>query len=105
MYDEVKNFKEKNINDYLSENLDYENPENISVSKIKNDLRQLLGEEPGVKLNYEGDEMLSETDGTKKRIVVLESITITFTYDKFVPDGNGGQISIPVPVQKEFLLQ
>jgi hypothetical protein len=104
--DDLKNFKEKQINDYISHNLDFENPDKISSNTIRTELRNLLGEEPGIKLNYRKDTMINEIDGEKetKKIEVLESITIIFTYEKAIPDGIGGMIQIPVPVEKEFII-
>jgi hypothetical protein len=102
--DEIKNEKEKQINNYISNNLNFENPNEISSRKMKEELKNILGEEPGVKLNYRSEELLSETDGKKKRIETLESITIVYTYEKSLPDGRGGVNMIPVPVEKEFLI-
>lgn len=102
--DELKNHKEKQVNDYISNNLNFENPNEISSIRVKEELKNILGEEPGVKLNYRSEELLSETDGSKKRVETLESITIVYTYEKTIPDGRGGMNMIPVPVEKEFLI-
>ena len=72
----IKAFKEKQINDYISNNLNFENPNQISSNQVKNDLKNILGEEPGIKLNYRTDTMISETGGKNKRVEILESITI-----------------------------
>lgn len=101
--DEIKTFKEKTINNYISNNLDFSNLENIDVNKIKKELKQLLQEEPAVRINYRKDEILVE-GGSKKAIENVESITIVFTYETQQPDGRGGYINVPVPVEKEFLL-
>jgi hypothetical protein len=101
--DEIKTFKEKTINNYISNNLDFSNLENIDVNKIKKELKQLLQEEPAIRINYRKDEILVE-GGSKKAIENIESITIVFTYETQQPNGRGGYINVPVPVEKEFLL-
>jgi len=101
--DELKQFKEKTINDYISSSLDFTNPDSINTTQIKQELKKLLNEEPGVKLNYRKDEILVE-GGTSKAVETLESISVVFTYETQQPDGKGGYINVPIPVEKEFLI-
>lgn len=101
--DSIKQFKEKTINDYISNNIDFTKTDQLDISKIKRDLKVLLKEEPGIKLNYKKENIISEGGG-KKSIENLESLTVVFTYENQQPDGNGGYINIPIPVEKEFLL-
>lgn len=77
---DIKQFKEKQINEFVSNNLNFDNPEDINVSQIKMGLRNLLGEEPAVRFNYKGDTIINEVEGTKKHIKKLESISIVYTY-------------------------
>jgi hypothetical protein len=83
MYD--KSFKEQRINNYISDVFS-DTEVNIDVNKIKRDLHQLLGEEPGVQINYKQDIILAE-DGTEpKRMEKLDSITIVYSYgDMYQP--------------------
>jgi hypothetical protein len=101
--DELRQFKEKAINDYISQNLDFDRPENINPKQISLDLKKIIHEEPGIKLNYRSDDIIVE-GGSSKRIEQLESITVVFTYDVQQPDGLGGYIDVPIPVEKEFLI-
>jgi len=75
----IKQVKEKQINDYISNALLKE--DKINIDKIKNDLSLLLGEKPGVELEYISEKLLLE-DGkepiTKEK---LESINIYYTYE------------------------
>jgi len=75
--DEIKNLKEKQINDFIYE----VELNNVSVSEIKFGLKNILGEEPGVKFNYTQETKVNETTGKKERSESeLESIEIYFTY-------------------------
>lgn len=75
--DEIKNLKEKQINDYIYE-VELNDP---SVSEIKKGLKYILGEEPGVKFNYTQELKINETTGKKERQKSeLESIEIYYTY-------------------------
>lgn len=74
---EIKNLKEKQINDFIYD-IDLNN---ASTSEIKNGLKYILGEEPGVKFNYSQEMTVNETTGEKERgDSELESIEIYFTY-------------------------
>lgn len=75
--DEIKNLKEKQINDFIYE----VELNNASVSEIKQGLKYILGEEPGVQFNYTQETKINETTGEKERSESeLESIEIYFTY-------------------------
>jgi hypothetical protein len=75
--DEIKNLKEKQINDFV-----YEIELNdVSVSEIKMGLKRILKEEPGVKFNYVQPISVNERTGEKERKPQeLESIEIYYTY-------------------------
>jgi len=76
---DIKNLKEKQINDYIS-NIDL-SEENINIQEIKDGLSVLLGETPGINLEYETETMVLENGEGTKRINKLESISIFYTYD------------------------
>ena len=79
---EIKNLKEKQINDFIYE-IDLNN---ASVSEIKLGLKRFLGEEPGIKFNYTSPILINETTGEKERKdKELESIEIFYT---FIGDNN-----------------
>jgi hypothetical protein len=75
---EIKRVKEKQINDYISNIIIDENE--IDVDKIKEDLGFLLGEKPGIELEYISENLLLEDGKSKKRIKKLESINIYYTF-------------------------
>ena len=60
---EIKNLKEKQINDFI---YDIE-LNDASTSQIKQGLKYILGEEPGVKFNYTQELKVNETTGKKER--------------------------------------
>ncbi len=91
-----KSIKEKAINNYMSE-VDLEN---LDANQIKNDLQQIIGEIPAIKLNYEQETILNEAGAdTGKKLEKLESIELIFTYEKEI----GGK-NIPIPVNKKFFI-
>lgn len=74
---EIKNLKEKQINDFIYD-IDINN---ATVSEIKGGLKYILGEEPGVQFNYKKDVLVNEKTGEKTRNSdELESIEIYFTF-------------------------
>ena len=74
---EIKNLKEKQINDFIYE-VDLNN---ASVSEIKQGLKYILSEEPGVQFNYTQELKINETTGKKERQESeLESIEVYYTY-------------------------
>lgn len=97
--DNLRIFKEKEINNYIS-NTDLNN---IDVKQIKIDLRNKLGEEPAIKLNYKNEEMIMEDGSGSKKIEKLHSITVIFTVDQEV-NINGMTTTQPFPVEKTFYI-
>ena len=74
---EIKNLKEKQINDFIYQI----EINNTSVSEIKQGLKNFLGEEPGIKFNYTQPISVNEKTGKKVRQEKeLESIEIFYTY-------------------------
>jgi hypothetical protein len=74
---EIKNLKEKQINDFIY-SID---TSEASTSEIKLGLKRFLGEEPAVKFNYNQTISINEKTGEKTRKdSELESIEITYTY-------------------------
>ena len=76
---DVIELRRKQINDYMSL-LEYDE-NSISVSRIKNDLQQILGEKPGIELKYKTDSMIVEGGQRVRNKGKLESITIFYTYE------------------------
>jgi len=71
--------RRKQINDYMS--LVELDENSISVSQIKNDLLNILGEKPGIELKYKNDNMIVEGGQKIRNKGKLESITIFYTYE------------------------
>ncbi len=94
--DELQMFKEKQINEYIS-SIDMEN---IDPTQIKTELKNKLGEEPAVKLNYVTETILNESNEEPKKVETLESLTIVFTVDREVMPG----LTVPFPITKTFLI-
>ena len=71
------------IRSYLI-NIDF-NRDNWSLSDIKKDMRNFLGEEPGIDIIYKKDVILNEIRGEAEEIKKIEKISIVFTDldDKF----------------------
>jgi hypothetical protein len=78
--DELVNFKKIQINNYFSSQYDL-SESNLNIYQIKKDLHMLIGEEPGVQLNYETENLIMEDGTESKKIQKLNSISIYFTYD------------------------
>ena len=79
----MASIKEFSIREYIS-NIDFKN-DDWKLSKIKEDMRKFLGEEPGVDVIYKKDVMLNEVSGEAKEFVDVDKIQIVFmdTDDKF----------------------
>jgi len=78
MEDPIKEFKEKSINDYISQNIDLSH---TGRNNIKMGLKNLLGEEPDVKFNYKQNMLINETSGkVERKENELESIEIWYSY-------------------------
>jgi hypothetical protein len=75
--------KEMSIREYIS-NIDFKR-DDWKLSKIKEDMRKFLGEEPGVDIIYKNDTLVNEELGEAKVIKTLEKISIVFfdTDEKF----------------------
>ena len=75
--------KESAIRDYISK-IDFKRDE-WGVSKIKEDMRRFLGEEPGIDIVYKKDVMINETTQRAQEFVDIDKISIVFydTDDKF----------------------
>jgi hypothetical protein len=74
----VTELRRKQINDYMS-TIEL-SEDSISVSRIKLDLCQILGEKPGVELQYKSEMLITE-GGNQERKKELESITIFYSYE------------------------
>lgn len=96
--DNLQQFKEKVINDYLS-SIDM-TAEFLDAEQIKKDLRSKLGEEPAIKFNYTNQEMIKEDSGEKIRIEKLDSMTIIFTIEREIAPGQ----TAPFPVTQTFIV-
>jgi hypothetical protein len=75
--------KEMSIREYIS-HIDFKR-DDWKLSKIKEDMRKFLGEEPGVDIIYKSDTLVNEDLGEAKIIKTLEKVSIIFydTDDKF----------------------
>ena len=69
--------KENAIRDYIS-NIDSKSDE-WKLSRIKQDMRRFLGEEPGIDIIYKKDVMVNEVSGESKEFMDVEKIQIIFT--------------------------
>lgn len=79
----MSSMKEIAIRDYVSK-IDFKN-DDWKLSKIKEDMRRFLGEEPGIDVIYKKDVMVNEVSGEAKEFVDVDKIQIIFTDtdDKF----------------------
>ena len=75
--------KEIAIRDYVSK-IDFKR-DDWKLSKIKEDMRKFLGEEPGIDIIYRKDVMVNEFSGEAKEFKEVDKIKIVFTDtdDKF----------------------
>jgi len=93
---DIQLFKEKQINDYLS-NIDLLN---MNISQMKSELKSLLGEEPAIKLNYVNDKMITEDGNSEKIVERLDTVTIIYTINKELIPGK----EMPFPISKTFIV-
>lgn len=79
----MSSMKELSIREYIS-NIDFR-VDDWKLSKIKEDMRKFLGEEPGIDIVYKKDVMVNEVSGESKEFVGVDKIQIIFTDtdDKF----------------------
>ncbi len=75
--------KEHLIRQYVS-NIDFKDAE-WGLTRIKEDMRKFLGEEPAIDVIYKKDVMLNEVTGVAKEFIDVDKIQIVFTNtsDKF----------------------
>lgn len=71
--------KEQIITNYLA-NIDFVN-ENWNYKKIKQDLKEKLGEEPAIDISYKRDVTLNEINSEAKEVKVLDEIKVVFSPD------------------------
>lgn len=90
--EDIKIFKEKIINDYISDLLT-DGLNNINIDVIKKDLALKLHEMPAIRLKYKTEEIILEDGRKGTKNDKLEYIEVTYSYDKLI-----GDKSIPIPV-------
>ena len=73
----MASLKEMSIREYVSQ-IDFKK-DDWKLSKIKEDMRRFLGEEPGIEVLYKKDVMLNEVSGEAKEFVDVDRIQIIFT--------------------------
>lgn len=87
LYIKIKSFmssmKEIAIKEYIAK-IDFKN-DDWKLSKIKEDMRKFLGEEPGIDVLYKKDVMINEFTSETKEFMDIDKIQIVFTDldDKF----------------------
>jgi hypothetical protein len=69
--------KEHSIREYISK-IDFKS-EDWKLSKIKEDLRRFLGEEPGIDIVYKKDVMINEFTGEAREFKDIDKVCIVFT--------------------------
>jgi hypothetical protein len=94
--EDIKIFKEKIINDYISDLLT-DGLNNINIDMIKRDLSLKLHETPAIELKYKTEEIILEDGKKGTKNDKLEYIIITYSYDKLI-----GDESIPIPVMLPY---
>ena len=79
----MNSLKEMSIRDYISK-INFKT-DDWKLSKIKEDMRRFLGEEPGIDVIYKKDVMVNEVTGEAKEFKDISRIQIIFTDtdDKF----------------------
>jgi len=75
--------KEIAIKEYIA-NINFKS-DDWKLSKIKEDMRRFLGEEPGIDILYKKDVMINETTGEAVEFKDIDKVEIIFTDtdDKF----------------------
>jgi threonine aldolase len=68
--------KEAAIRDYVSR-IDFKS-DDWKLSKIKEDMRKFLGEEPGIDVIYKKDVMINEVTGKAQEIKDIDKVQIIF---------------------------
>ena len=79
----MNSLKENFIREYITQ-IDFKR-DNWKLSKMKEDMRKFLGEEPGIEVVYKKDVMINETTQEPVEFVDVDKIEIIFTDtdDKF----------------------
>lgn len=79
----MSSLKEYSIREYISK-IDFKS-DDWKLSKLKEDMRKFLGEEPGIDIIYKKNVMVNEFSGEAKEIMDIDKIQIIFTDtdDKF----------------------
>ena len=79
----MSSMKEIAIRDYVS-HIDFKS-DNWGLSKIKEDMRRFLGEEPGIDIIYKKDVMINEVTCKAQEFKDIDRMQIVFTDvdDKF----------------------
>lgn len=72
----MSSMKEVAIRDYVSR-IDFKN-DDWKLSKIKEDMRKFLGEEPGIDVIYKKDVMINEVTGKAQEIKDIDKVQIIF---------------------------
>lgn len=75
--------KELSIRDYIS-HIDFKN-DDWKISKIKEDMRNFLGEEPAIDIVYKKDVLINEDSQEAKEIMDIDKVEVVFydTDEKF----------------------
>lgn len=74
----MSSIKEMSIREYISK-IDFKR-DDWKLSKIKEDMRRFLGEEPGVDIIYKRDVMINEVTGEAQEFKDIDRISIVY-YD------------------------
>jgi len=79
----MNSMKEIAIKEYIA-NINFKS-DDWKLSKIKEDMRRFLGEEPGIDILYKKDVMINETTGEAVEFKDIDKVEIIFTDtdDKF----------------------
>lgn len=72
----MSSLKEMAIKEYISQ-IDFKK-DDWKLSKIKEDMRRFLGEEPGIDILYKKDLMINEVTGKAQEIKDIDKVQIIF---------------------------
>lgn len=72
----MNSMKEMAIREYISQ-IDFKK-DDWKLSKIKEDMRRFLGEEPGIDVIYKKDVMINEVTGKAQEIKDIDKVQIIF---------------------------
>jgi hypothetical protein len=76
MNNAMSSMKEMAIREYIS-HIDFKK-DDWKLSKIKEDMRRFLGEEPGIDIIYKKDVMINEVTGNAQEIKDIDKVQIIF---------------------------